>query len=299
MLPRLLRTPYAGPAIMLVASAFMAFTSVLAKAMGTGAGGGAALHPFQISFFRFIVAFALVSVALAALRPSLAGAPWRLHALRSFLGWSTVSCLFLAALHIPLADATAIGFLGPAGAMVLAARFLGERPGAARWSAGCVMVAGALLLLRPGVAVIHWAAFAALASAVFNAVEAVLIKYLSRTEPTLRMLWINNLFGVFIAAVPAALVWQTPGWAELALGAALGAAMLCVQICFLTAMKLGDASYIGPFFYATLVFAALYDLALFGDAPDFWGAVGAGVILLGAVAMAAAEGRRRAAVPPA
>ncbi|MEM6441669.1 MAG: EamA/RhaT family transporter, partial [Pseudomonadota bacterium] len=59
------------------------------------------------------------------------------------------------------------------------------------------------------------------------------------------------------------------------------------------------ASYIGPFFYATLVFAALYDLALFGDAPYFWGAVGAGVILLGAVAMAAAEGRRRAAVPPA
>ncbi|MEM1313141.1 MAG: DMT family transporter, partial [Pseudomonadota bacterium] len=198
---RLLRTPYAGPAIMLVASAFMAFTSILAKAMGTGAGGGVALHPFQISFFRFFVAFVLVSVGLAVLRPGLAGAPWARHALRSFLGWATVSCLFAAALHIPLADATAIGFLGPAGAMVLAVPVLGERPGPARWAAGGVMVLGALLLLRPGVAAIHWAALVALAAAVFNACEAVIIKLLSRTEPTVRMLWINNLFGVAIAAV--------------------------------------------------------------------------------------------------
>ncbi|MEO0683211.1 MAG: DMT family transporter [Pseudomonadota bacterium] len=285
--------PYAGPALILLASAFMALTTLLAKAMGAGAGG-VEMHPLQISFFRFAVAFALVSVAFLALRQRLDGTPWAFHAVRSFMGWATVSCLFAAGMHIPLADATAIGFLGPAGAMALSIPFLGERPGPARWAAAGVMVLGALLLLRPGVQAVHWAALLALAAAGFNAVEAIMIKRLSRTEPTLRMLWINNLFGLAIATIPAALVWQAPGWGDLALGGLLGAAMVCVQVGFISGMKRGEASYVGPFFYATLVFAALYDFALFGDAPDFWGGVGAGVILLGAVLMAVSEGRRRA-----
>jgi len=285
--------PYAGPALMLLASAFMASTTLIAKALGTGAGG-VALHPFQISFFRFVFSFALLSLAIVFLRERLAGAPWALHALRSFLGWATVSCLFAAGLHIPLADATAIGFLAPVGAIALAVPILGERPGPGRWAAAGVMVLGALLLLRPGVEAVHWAALIALAAAAFNSLETVIIKLLSRTEPSLRMLWINNMFGVLIAIGPALWAWRAPGWAEIGLGALLGAAMLCTQVGVLASMKRGDASYVFPFFYATLVFAALYDFALFGDAPDLLGAVGAGVILLGAVLMAVAEGRRRA-----
>ncbi len=39
------------------------------------------------------------------------------------------------------------------------------------------------------------------------------------------------------------------------------------------------ASFVIPFFYATLVFAAVYDFALFGDMTDTWGAAGAVIIV--------------------
>jgi drug/metabolite transporter (DMT)-like permease len=49
--------------------------------------------------------------------------------------------MFAAVATIPLAEATAISFLNPVVAMLLAVPFLGERPGPVRWSAAAVALA--------------------------------------------------------------------------------------------------------------------------------------------------------------
>jgi drug/metabolite transporter (DMT)-like permease len=69
--------------------------------------------------------------------------------------------------------------------------------------------------------------------------------------------------------------------------------MLGAQILFIQAMRAADASYAMPFFYATLVFAALYDLALFGEWPDLWSQVGVVIIVAGAMLLIWRERQRR------
>jgi len=277
---------------MVAASALLALTSLLAKGLARGMGGGAELHPLQVSGGRFGVAFAILLVIPACARPALAGTPWAAHAARSFCGWSGTSCMFAAAALMPLAEATAISFLSPVAAMGLAIVFLRERPGVWRWSAVAIAFAGALLLIRPGTAAFQPAAVIALGAALFLGAEAIIVKRLTAGEPRLRILLVNNFCGTVIAATAAAFVWVAPSGAQWALMGLLGAAMLIAQAFFIAAMKRAEASYVMPFFYATLLFATVYDLALFGERPDAAGALGAVVLVAGAVLLAWREGRR-------
>ena len=65
--------------------------------------------------------------------------------------------------------------------------------------------------------------------------------------------------------------------------------MAVAQACFVNAMARADASFVAPFSYATLVFAALYDALFFGAVPDAVTYLGAAVILTGALWLALRE----------
>jgi drug/metabolite transporter (DMT)-like permease len=284
----------ARAAVMMVgASAIIAVTSLLAKALGRGVSGSA-LHPLQVTAGRFGFALALVLAVSVWMRPRLAGAAWPVHAGRSVCGFAGVTCLFAAAAAMPLAEATAISFLSPLATMVLAIPLLGERVGRIRWSAAAVAMLGALVLIRPGTDAYQPAALIALAAAAFIGMEAILVKRLSDREPPLRILLINNAMGALIAATAAAFVWTAPSPLQWAMLAALGISMLGAQVLFIQALRAADASYVVPFFYTTLVFAALYDMALFGDWPDLWSQLGIAIILAGAMLLAWRERRLRA-----
>lgn len=278
--------------MMVGASAIIAVTSLLAKALGRDVAGDA-LHPFQVTAGRFGFAFALVLALSLWLRPRLAGAAWSVHLGRTLCGWAGVTCLFAAAAAMPLAEATAISFLSPLATMLLAILLLGERVGRVRWTAAAVALAGALVLIRPGSDAYQPAALIALAAAAFIGMEAILVKRLSDREPPLRILLINNGMGALIAVVVAALVWRAPSPAQWAMLALLGFSMLGAQALFIEALRVADASYVVPFFYTTLVFAALYDLALFGDAPDAFSQLGIAIIVAGAMLLAWRERRLR------
>jgi drug/metabolite transporter (DMT)-like permease len=208
------------------------------------------------------------------------------HVGRSLCGFAGATCLFAAAAAMPLAEATAISFLSPLATMVLAIPLLGERVGRIRWFAATVAMLGALVLIRPGTDAYQPAALIALAAAAFIGMEAILVKRLSDREPPLRILLINNAMGALIAAIAAAFVWTAPSPLQWAMLAALGISMLGAQVLFIQALRAADASYVVPFFYTTLVFAALYDMALFGDWPDLWSQLGIAIILAGAMLLA-------------
>ncbi len=276
---------------MLVASALIAGTTLLAKVLGRDVLGPP-LHPLQVSAGRFI--FALIAIAMVAAwrQPDFAGTAWRLHLVRSGLGWAGVTCLFAAAAVLPLAEATALSFLSPVFAMILAALILSERIGQARLRAAALAFVGALLLLQPGTAAFHPFALVALAAAGFMAGESICVKWLSGREPMLRIMLINNAMGASLALAAASLVWQPPTVAQWQLLVLLGLTMACAQALFIAAMQRADASFVMPLFYATLVFAALYDVAIFGELPGALAAVGALVVVAAAVWLTLAERRR-------
>lgn len=272
------------------ATAFIAGTTLLAKAIGTGALG-APLNPLQISQGRFLFAFVLVATVTGVLRPALGNIRWRLHLARTGFGWAGVTLMFASVAFIPMADATAISFLNPVFAMILAIPLLGEKVGPVRWAAAAIAMSGALILLRPTPDSFQPAAMLALCAAAAMGMELIFIKKLSGREPVVQILLINNGIGLCIASAAMLPVWQPPTPAQWAALAGIGALMATAQVLYVNAMARADASFVAPFSYATLIFAALYDLTVFGAVPDAVSAVGAAVILAGALLLAWREAR--------
>lgn len=278
--------------LMLTATAFIAGTMLMAKMLGTGTLGPA-LHPFQVTWGRFFFAFVTISTAAAILRPTFTAPRWRLHIGRTAFGWGGVTCMFAAVAYIPLSDATAISFLNPVFAMLLAIPLLGERIGRWRWLAAALALSGALILLRPGPDSFQAAALLALAAAMLLGMEVIFIKKLANRESPFQILLLNNALGLGIATAAVLPVWVWPTLAQWGALAGLGVMMAAAQTCFVNAMARADASFVTPFSYITLVFAALYDVLVFDIMPDAISWTGAAVILTGAALLAWREGRIR------
>ena len=275
------QNPPLAAALILLATVFIAGTTLLAKSLGTDVLGPP-LHALQISQGRFVFAFIGISVAVVVLRQKIHKPHWGLHIGRSTFGWGGVTLMFASVAFIPLADATAISFLNPVIGMMLAIPFLGEKVGPWRWLAAAIALAGAMILLRPTPESFQPAALLALGAALAMGAELIFIKKLAGGEPPVQILWVNNLIGMVIASCAALAVWQMPTAAQWGALAALGALMACAQACFVNAMARADASFVAPFAYGTLVFAAIYDAVIFGVVPDWITILGAGIILSGA-----------------
>lgn len=239
--------------------------------------------------------FAFLGISLVAvlLRARFGGMRWRLHLLRSAAGFVGVTLMFASVALIPVSDATAISFLNPVFAMLPAIPVLGERVGPWRWLAAGVAMAGALILLRPGPGSFQAAALLSLAAAMAFGVEITVMKLLSRREGPLQILLINNAIGLTLSTVALCFAWQAPSGAQWGALAALGFLMAMAQAAYVNAVSRAEASLVVPFSYATLVFATLYDWAIFTAVPDGVSILGALVIVAGAALLAWRETRRR------
>ncbi|MEO1317855.1 MAG: DMT family transporter, partial [Pseudomonadota bacterium] len=195
--------------------------------------------------------------------------------------------------EMPMADATALTFLSPIFTMLLAIPILGDRIGPRRWMAVCVSMVGAAALTGIGTGALQPAALIALTAALMFGMESIFVKRLSEREQPIRILFVNNSIGAVVSLAAALTVWRWPtaeGWLLLVV---LGVAMVSAQALFIQAMKRARASQVVPLFYTTLVFAALYDFALFGEVPSIVAWCGAGLIVAGSVAATLLSAGRR------
>lgn len=290
------QNPALAATLIVIACAFIAATTLFAKALGTDQFGPA-LHPFQISFGRFLFAFIALGMAALVLRPELQRPEWRLHIARTASGWLGVTLMFASVAYIPLADATAISFLNPVFGMILAIPLLGEKVGKWRWLAAGIAFVGAMILLRPAPDSFHPAALMAVGAALALGLELSFIKLLTGREGAFTILLTNNGLGLCIAGIAVSFVWSTPTVSQWALLAGIGGAMAAAQSCFVNAMARADASFVAPFSYGTLIFAAVYDILFYGVIPDTITVLGASIIIAGAALLAWREARRAAPEP--
>lgn len=286
------QNPILAAMLVLLASAFVAGTTLLAKMLGTDTLGPA-LNPLQISQGRFVFALMAFSVAALILRPRLSGIGWATHSLRVAFGWGGVTLMFAAAAFIPLSDATAISFLNPVIAMLLAIPLLREKVGPVRLSAAAIALTGAMILLRPTPEAFQPGALFALGAALALGCEVIVIKRLSGREGPMQILLVNNVIGVVIASAAAIWVWVAPTPQQWLALAGIGLLMAAAQTCFIHAIARADASFVTPFWYTALVFAALYDFVVFGVRPDAISVIGTLIILSGGGLLAWREGRIR------
>ena len=187
---------------------------------------------------------------------------------------------FHGIVYMPLATAAAISLTSPMIVTALSARFLKEPVGVRRWAAVCVGFAGAVIVVRPGEAQFEWHALLIVASTLSSALYQLYSRRYGPSERADASATMATIVGTLAATPFLPFEWVTPtgGW-HWTLFAGMGV-MAGVGHYFLTiAYSQAPAAVIAPFNYVQLVGAALLGYLVFGDIPDFWSWVGAGVIV--------------------
>jgi drug/metabolite transporter (DMT)-like permease len=203
-----------------------------------------------------------------------------LQVLRSLLLVCSTISNFLAFRYLQLDQALSILFSTPFLVAILAGPLLGEWIGWRRWVAILVGFSGVLLVTRPGVGGVHWAALYSMASAVFYSLYIVATRVLSRSDPTDTTLFYSNLVGALAMLPVLPFVWSVPDnpW-QLFLLAVFGAFGSFGHYLLIAAHRLAPASVLAPFMYTQLVWATCLGFLVFGDVPNSWTLAGAAVLI--------------------
>ncbi|KQZ13400.1 MULTISPECIES: DMT family transporter [unclassified Mesorhizobium] len=242
------------------------------------------MNPAQIMLVRGL--FACVFVGLLAWRRG-ALADLRL-ALQPMVGlrvaaevFATVT--FLAALaHLPIANVSAVLQALPLAVTMGAALVFGEGVGWRRWLAIAAGFAGVLVIVRPGFEGFSLYSLLALASVFFCAVRDLATKRIPQHVPTLL---VSTMTTLVIMLTGGLLLQPFGGWTPMS-GQSFGLLALASVLlligyqAIITAMRMGEISFIAPFRYTSLLSSIMLGLVIFGDVPDLAMIVGALVIVM-------------------
>ena len=179
---------------------------------------------------------------------------------------------------MPIADFFALQFVTPLLTMAFAIFFLRENADARSWVAALIGFAGVLVILRPGIIEISFAAMAALISAVFYASDNTVIKSLSKGVSATMIVYYAHLLMIPISIPMALLTWKQPTLYDFGIIVAL---CLCLTMAYLSvtkAISLTVARVIQPVNFMRMPIAAAFGWVLFNEFPDAWTWVGAVII---------------------
>lgn len=254
----------------------------------------AEVHAFEIAFFRNVFGLAVLCPLLlrgrgAGLRTGRLG----LHALRGLLNAVAMLAFFQALGTTPLATVAALSFTAPLFATLLAALVLEERVGPGRAAGVLLGFLGALVVLRPGLAVAGPGALLVLLSSAAWAAVLIDIKLLARTESSLTITVYAGLFLTPITLVAALPFWSWPDGGALLWLALVGGLGSLTQLAVAQAFREAEASQVLPADFTKLPWAAAVGLAFYGEVPDLPTVLGGGLICAGVAYVAWREALTR------
>jgi drug/metabolite transporter (DMT)-like permease len=220
-----------------------------------------------------------------------------LQLLRSFFLLGSTVIFWLAVKFIPLADATAVGFVGPLMLTALSVPFLKEKVGLRRWVAVVVGFLASLIIIRPGFAMAQPAALLPLLSAAAFAAYAICTRLLSRNDSWATTFIWSSLLGLVVLSLAAPFDWRSPdlaGWLGLAFLGLIGS---LGHLLLILAYARAPASTLAPFSYIQLIWSTVIGLVWFGNFPDGWTLTGGAIIAASGLYVIHRERLRRASEP--
>jgi drug/metabolite transporter (DMT)-like permease len=263
--------PFRGIALILASTVFLGASDVTAKYLS------ATLPSIEIAWIRFLVFALIMSPAM------LSGSRfYALHTRRPGLqvmrgvALLASSLFFISGLRfLPIAEASATGFVSPLFVTALSIVFLGESVGIRRWIATAVGLIGVLIILRPGTSAFHPAAFFPIISALAWAGTLIMTRMMSGREHALTTMTYSSIVGVCVLCALVPFVWVTPSWHDIAFGIFIGVASTAGQWIVVLAFRYADASVLAPFSYTQLLWVSILGFVIFGELPDIWTVTGA------------------------
>jgi drug/metabolite transporter (DMT)-like permease len=281
--------PFKGIALVLASTVFLGTSDVTAKYLS------ATLPSIEIAWIRFLVFAVIMTPAMMPASPLYALQTNRLglHLVRgaALLG---SSLFFISGLRfLPIAEASATGFVAPLFVTALSIIFLGEKVGLRRWIATGVGLLGVLIILRPGTGAFHPAAFFPLVSALAWACTLIMTRMMSGTERAITTMTYSSIAGLLILSALVPFVWVTPTWHDIAFGILIGVASTAGQWIVVLAFRYADASVLAPFSYTQLLWVSVLGFLIFGEVPDAYTIIGAAFIVASGLYTAHRERVRR------
>jgi len=266
--------PVRGILLMILAGALFVCLDSIAKYLT------ADYSTLQLTWARFFFHLALFPLLLGAGRWRLVLRTRRvgLHFVRSMLLVGANFSFFLAVKYIPLADATAIGFISPLLVTAWSVFLLGERVGPRRWAAVAVGFAAVFVIIRPGFADVHWAMFLPLVVALCFSLYQITTRILGATDHWVTILFFTAGGGLLVTSIVVPFSWAWPDWQGWALMALMGVFGVLSHWVLIRAFTYAPASTLAPLGYVQLVWSITAGLLIFGDFPDLWTLLGAATI---------------------
>ncbi len=262
---------------------------------------GQVLPAAEGAFIRFVFGLIfLVPALLPALRRGFSPRIWALFALRGGLHTLAVVLWFFAMARITVAEVTAIGFLNPIVVTIGATLLMGERISWRRALAIAVALAGAMIVLRPGLRALAPGHLAQLGAAVTFGASYLVAKRLSEQVPASVVVAMMSLTVCIGLAPLAALNWVPPSGVQCAVLACTAIFATAGHYAMTRAFAAAPLTVTQPVTLLQLLWAALLGALAFGEPVDIWVLTG-GAVMIGAISYITwreARLRRDAITPP-
>ena len=221
----------------------------------------------------------------------------RLLVVRSFTLAAASALFYVGLAAIPLADASAIYFAMPLMVAALSGLVIGETVGVWRWVAAAAGFVGVVLTISPGSSVFEPASLVALAATLLYAVGHMLARPLGDTVSLSAMAFYQCAAFVFVALILAGLFgtglfhsdahvslsyltrpWVMPTLADSIILLGCAAAAAFGMFIYSAAYRLASPSFVAPFEYTSMFWAAALGFIMFGDLPKLATVYGAAII---------------------
>jgi drug/metabolite transporter (DMT)-like permease len=281
--------PFRGIALILASTVFLGTSDVTAKYLS------ASLPSIEITWIRFLVFALIMSPAMLPGSP-LYALPTGRPGLQLLRGAALLgsSLFFISGLRfLPIAEASATGFVAPLFVTALSIIFLSEKVGLRRWIATAIGLVGVIIILRPGTGAFHPAAFFPLVSALAWACTLIMTRMMSGKDRAITTMTYSSIAGVCILSALVPFVWVAPTWHDILFGILIGVASTAGQWIVVLAFRYADASVLAPFSYTQLLWVSILGFLIFGELPDIWTVTGAAFIVASGLYTAHRERVRR------
>ncbi len=245
----------------------------------------AGLSIFEILAIRSGVALFVLAVLLIV-RPELRihTRPRRmpLNFLRNGVHYASQFCWALALTMLPLAMVFSLEFTMPAWTALLAVWLLHEKMTPSRLGVVVFGLVGVLVILRPGLASFHPAAFLVLAAAFGYAITMITTKKLTATETTFGI-----VFWMAVIQFPLSLLGSDPAalphldTRHILPAFGVGVAGLTSHYCLSNAFRSGDATLVVPLDFMRIPLIAVVGWMFYGESLDIFVLLGALIIIAG------------------
>lgn len=238
-------------------------------------------HPVQIIWFRQLGLLVGVIILLCFRGCSILQTNQRaLQMTRGALAVGSSILFVFAIRYVSLVDAVAASFVAPFFLTIAGAIVLKEKVGIRRWSAVVVGFLGALIVIRPGMGVVHPAAMLVVIAAALYASRQVIGRLLADTDKTVTTVAYTAITATVVISLPLAFYWQQPDtmtqWMllfSMAIVASLG------EVLIIKALEVAEATVVAPMHYTLIVWGTIYGFLVFNQLPDYWTLVGTLIIV--------------------